>query len=163
MCSTHGPARKRCSVDGCGKVAVQGGRCVSHGAKKKTCSVFDCPKQATLFGMCKRHHDTVKQDQAQAVSENDPETIVATPTWERSQVCLPVTTSSEKNEKSHQRGLSIFHEMSTVDTILASAYPSADYSEALKKEAVDEGFEAPTTNLIAPTSDSTISNNAVSV
>ena len=60
MCSTHGPARKRCSIDGCGKVAVQGGKCVSHGAKKKSCSVDSCPKQATLFGMCKRHYDAVK-------------------------------------------------------------------------------------------------------
>ena len=33
LCSTHGPACKRCEVGGCEKVAVQGGRCIAHGAQ----------------------------------------------------------------------------------------------------------------------------------
>jgi len=157
MCSTHGPARKRCSIEGCGKVAVQGGRCVSHGAKKKTCSVFDCPKQATLFGMCKRHHDVVKDQGPSAVSEVTQENTVASLAWEQSQVCLPVSSSIEKHGKSHQRGLSIFHEMSTVDTILASSYASVEFSEGLKEEVVDLNLSA------ATTSGNTLNINAVSV
>jgi hypothetical protein len=47
-------------MEGCTKVAVQGGRCISHGAKKKLCSVEGCAKQAILAGMCKKHHDQTK-------------------------------------------------------------------------------------------------------
>lgn len=66
MCSTHGPARKRCEVEGCPKVAVQGGKCIAHGAKKKLCSMEGCKKQAILSGMCKKHHD-----QEKARNQND--------------------------------------------------------------------------------------------
>jgi len=44
LCSTHGPARKRCEVGGYEKIAVQGGRCIVHSAKKKVCSVENCAK-----------------------------------------------------------------------------------------------------------------------
>lgn len=91
LCSTHGPARKRCEVADCQKVAVQGGRCIAHGAKKKLCIVEACTKQAILGGMCKKHHD-------QSLEAKD-------------------TTSKAKT---HQRGLSIFNEISadTVQTLI---------------------------------------------
>jgi hypothetical protein len=57
LCSTHGPARKKCEFKGCSKAAVQGGRCITHGAKKKVCAIDTCNKQAILNGMCKKHHD----------------------------------------------------------------------------------------------------------
>jgi hypothetical protein len=60
LCSTHGPARKRCEAEGgCTRVAVKGGRCIAHGAKKKVCSIEECQKQAILKGMCKKHHDEI--------------------------------------------------------------------------------------------------------
>jgi len=161
MCSTHGPARKRCSVDGCGKVAVQGGRCVSHGAKKKTCSVCDCPKQATLFGMCKRHHDASKGQASPTTSEEMHESIVTPPF--HSDLCLPIHSSSAKHEKTHQRGLSIFHDMSTVDTILASAYATSGYSGPLKGENVDVNAEASGLTLTEDALDNSLGVNAVSV
>jgi hypothetical protein len=117
MCSAHGPARKRCEVDGCEKVAVQGGRCISHGAKKKCCDAPNCTKQATINGMCKKHNDlqegkSVYDDYNYGLSrlygdsENDH---------------IPTVSSSPPNEMTHQRGLSIFGDMATVDTIIASS------------------------------------------
>ena len=163
MCSTHGPARKRCSIDGCGKVAVQGGKCVSHGAKKKSCSVDSCPKQATLFGMCKRHYDAAKG----TLSDNCEDDMEEPPSWLDSRQCLPISASTHKNEQAHQRGLSIFHDMSTVETILASAYSSADYphvqTNASSTHPQSEGLKKEATHLSAEASDCTLNIKAVSV
>ena len=92
LCSTHGPARKRCEVENCSKVAVQGGRCIAHGAKKKLCSVDECTKQAILGGMCKKHHD-------QKASGQDP-------------VMCTIIPNKKSKKPGHKRGLSIFQEMS---------------------------------------------------
>jgi hypothetical protein len=127
MCSTHGPARKRCMVEGCEKVAVQGGKCVSHGAKKKSCSVDGCWKQATLFGMCKRHHDGLHGTSNPWV-ENGYENFQAPPSWPHAQQCVPIPSTVEDKERSHQRGLSVFHDMNTVETILSGTYASSDYA-----------------------------------
>eukprot|EP00529_Nitzschia_sp_RCC80_P009696 CAMPEP_0113479096 /NCGR_PEP_ID=MMETSP0014_2-20120614/21123_1 /TAXON_ID=2857 /ORGANISM="Nitzschia sp." /LENGTH=794 /DNA_ID=CAMNT_0000372363 /DNA_START=985 /DNA_END=3369 /DNA_ORIENTATION=- /assembly_acc=CAM_ASM_000159 len=106
FCSTHGPARKRCDSEGCTKVAVQGGKCIAHGAKKKLCAVADCKKQAILGGMCKKHHDQNQQ--------------------ESGNVCKVIEPKAKKKSKSsakpaHQRGLSIFQEMSVEDLAAAAA------------------------------------------
>lgn len=113
MCSAHGPARKRCDVDGCEKVAVQGGRCISHGAKKKLCSVELCRKQAILAGMCKRH--------------NDESVVVGSggSRGDKGVLCngngdIPESLGEKDNTKGrhHRRGLSVFQDMSTVNTII---------------------------------------------
>jgi hypothetical protein len=88
LCSTHGPARKRCDAPGCVKVAVQGGRCIAHGAKKKLCSFDNCPKQAILAGMCKKHHDQSRGEGGGGGGSGD------------------------SKKASHNRGLSIFHDIS---------------------------------------------------
>jgi len=56
-------------VEGCQKVAVQGGRCIAHGAKKKLCIVDDCSKQAILSAMCKKHHDQDAEGSSQRSSD----------------------------------------------------------------------------------------------
>lgn len=106
LCSTHGPARKRCECDGCDKVAVQGGRCIAHGARKKLCSFANCSKQAILGGMCKKHHDSVK------LGTDD--------TTDEEPYCKPVDASTKAKKPFHQRGLSIFGEVSadTVQSVL---------------------------------------------
>ena len=86
-------------------MAVQGGKCIAHGAKKKLCAVADCKKQAILGGMCKKHHDQ---------------------TQEGSNVCKVIEPKAKKKSKSsakpaHQRGLSIFQEMSVEDLAAAAA------------------------------------------
>ena len=129
MCSTHGPARKRCELEGCPKVAVQGGKCIAHGAKKKLCKVDECQKQAILSGMCKKHHDLEKSGKLQLPS-----------TVSEGEYCQPVgynssmfTKENEGNSPdsdaaaqittktaSHRRGLSIFQDMSAVNTLIGS-------------------------------------------
>mmetsp|Transcript_2914 Transcript_2914/g.3310 ORF Transcript_2914/g.3310 Transcript_2914/m.3310 type:complete len:1082 (+) Transcript_2914:181-3426(+) len=146
-CSTHGPARKRCDVENCEKVAVQGGRCIAHGAKKKLCSVDNCSKQAILSGMCKKHHD-----QEQFIEGHDS----STSSNMISAYCIPVPVGSVSNAEglarakenegnspidyasrgeinsstttSHRRGLSIFQDMQTVDTIIGSSSTPANDS-----------------------------------
>jgi hypothetical protein len=145
MCSTHGPARKRCEIEGCQKVAVQGGKCIAHGAKKKLCSVKDCTKQAILSGMCKKHHD-----QEKLRNDGNVETSAQYPSirmYPQSMYCLPVgddsktiakenegnspdisgvlgTVSKSSSASSHRRGLSIFQDMGTVNTIIGSSAAS---------------------------------------
>ena len=103
MCSAHGPARKRCDVDGCNKVAVQGGKCIAHGAKKKLCCFDNCKKQAILSGMCKKHRD-------QKVAEENEQHI-----------CVVINDENNANDSkpAHRRGLSVFEDLNTVDTIIA--------------------------------------------
>jgi len=103
MCSAHGPARKRCDIDGCNKVAVQGGRCIAHGAKKKLCSFDKCTKQAILSGMCKKHRD-------QKLAEESEQNI-----------CVVINDENNANDSkpAHRRGLSVFEDLNTVDTIIA--------------------------------------------
>ena len=148
MCSTHGPARKRCEVEGCSKVSVQGGRCIAHGAKKKLCSVEKCAKQAILSGMCKKHHDQEREQNFHSSAS--------------SQYCIPVdgvnvTKENEGNSpdvsgvsgsfvsngavasSSHRRGLSIFQDMSTVDTIIGA--PPSSNSEGNDESAVSHSTQ----------------------
>jgi len=105
MCSAHGPARKRCDVTGCQKVSVQAGRCISHGAKKKLCSEEGCRKQAILAGMCKRHNDECCLEKDQ-LHDNEKGAEV------------PPKAKDDKQGHHHRRGLSVFQDMSTVDTII---------------------------------------------
>ena len=132
MCSTHGPARKRCEVEGCPKVAVQGGKCIAHGAKKKLCSVDACKKQAILSGMCKKHHDQEKLrketglDQF-SVGQNGPTCTYCIPTKENEGNSPEIAVNGVNanhhvietaSSAQHRRGLSIFQDMSTVNTII---------------------------------------------
>ena len=60
LCIGHGAKRKprkRCEVENCTNFSVQGGRCIKHGAKRKRCSVDDCEKHTHRGGMCKKHFD----------------------------------------------------------------------------------------------------------
>lgn len=140
MCSTHGPARKRCEVEGCPKVAVQGGKCIAHGAKKKLCKVDECQKQAILGGMCKKHHDLEKAGKLQLPS-----------TMSEGEYCQPVGNNSSMFRKenegnspdsdgtaqrptkttSHRRGLSIFQDMSAVNTIIGSTSEGTTTDQAI--------------------------------
>jgi hypothetical protein len=159
MCSTHGPARKRCEVEGCPKVSVQGGRCIAHGAKKKLCSVENCSKQAILSGMCKKHHDKDKmrsEASANHLAQYPSGQIMYPP----GQYCHAVAKENEGNSPdfsgvgvnrresgtvsnsssaAHRRGLSIFQDMSTVDTIIGSsstsALPSGDTTNTLARSS----------------------------
>lgn len=120
LCSTHGPARKRCDADGCSKVAVQGGKCIAHGAKKKLCSHEDCNKQAILAGMCKKHHD-----QSLGIASN--RFGVPVKTDDSTGEDMETTASSSRQHSSrHQRGLSIFQEISadTVQDLLSHDGPT---------------------------------------
>jgi hypothetical protein len=82
-------------------VAVQGGKCIAHGAKKKLCVVSDCKKQAILGGMCKKHHDQNQQHMGGNFCK----------------VTEPKEAKSKSSKKpAHQRGLSIFQEISA-DTV----------------------------------------------
>jgi hypothetical protein len=107
LCSTHGPARKRCDEGKCQKVAVQGGRCIAHGAKKKLCSVDDCTKQAILSGMCKKHSDHsngITSTKSRSSSSEDEDEI---------SLCQEIKkTPGQRKKASHNRGLSIFQELS---------------------------------------------------
>ncbi|KAL7468947.1 hypothetical protein ACHAXS_009191 [Conticribra weissflogii] len=138
LCSTHGPARKRCEAEGCSKVAVQGGRCIAHGAKKKMCSMDDCTKQAIMGGMCKKHYDQVNN----IVKVRAPRKKNASPKGAKSpessgKKTLPLALppipgrNDSREQSSHQRGLSIFQDMSTVDKIISNgvtSYPSPTMS-----------------------------------
>ncbi len=120
LCSTHGPARKRCDTDGCSKVAVQGGKCIAHGAKKKLCSYEDCNKQAILAGMCKKHHD-----QSLGIASNR----FGVPAKAEDSAGEDMDTSASRQHSSrHQRGLSIFQEISadTVQDLLAHDGPAVE-------------------------------------
>jgi len=153
MCSTHGPARKRCEVEGCPKVAVQGGKCIAHGAKKKLCSVEGCKKQAILSGMCKKHHDQEKSRKETEVQNDTLVHYSSAQSHLPTRYCVPVNDSNiavaKENEgnspdlsgvgfhrqdsgtgpvsssSSHRRGLSIFQDMSAVNTIIGSTSTSA--------------------------------------
>jgi len=117
MCSAHGPARKRCEFQDCDKVAVQGGRCIAHGAKKKLCKMESCKKQAILAGMCKRHND---EQIATKPMLCIPVSCELHSDKKRSEdLSVPFSTSGRNVTKpTHQRGLSIFQDMSAVNTII---------------------------------------------
>ena len=85
---------------------MQGGKCIAHGAKKKLCAIADCKKQAILGGMCKKHHD-----QNQLESGNVCKVIEA----------KPKKKSKSSSKPAHQRGLSIFQEMSVEELAAAAA------------------------------------------
>ena len=114
MCSTHGPARKRCENRGCGKVAVQGGKCIAHGAKKKLCETEGCTKQAILTGMCKKHHDAANGILS---TNHDGESCILIDDGKST-----TSQSSDASRPSHNRGLSIFQEISaeSVHTLLSA-------------------------------------------
>jgi hypothetical protein len=128
LCSTHGPARKRCDEGNCQKVAVQGGRCIAHGAKKKLCAVDDCTKQAILSGMCKKHHDHsngIISTKSGSSSEDGDEMS-----------CQETKKSTGQRKKpSHNRGLSIFQELSAdaVSSMLNDA-PAESAATAARPE-----------------------------
>jgi hypothetical protein len=55
------PAKKRCSIEGCDKQAVNGGVCLQHGATKqakKRCSIEGCTKYVVNGGVCLQHGAT---------------------------------------------------------------------------------------------------------
>ena len=106
MCSTHGPARKRCEAEGCAKVAVQAGRCIAHGAKKKVCSIELCTKQAILGGMCKKHHD-------------ETHGVVKQPRGARGKKPAAADVTEGAHQKGgHERGLSLFQDSDLMKTII---------------------------------------------
>ena len=117
LCSTHGPARKRCDAEGCEKVAVQGGRCIAHGAKKKMCSLDGCSKQAIMGGMCKKHYDEEHGVIKVRAPRKKSSPKVADSVGSSSKKSLP-HPELKKEGSGHQRGLSFFQDMSTVDTII---------------------------------------------
>jgi len=140
LCSTHGPARKRCEFEGCKNVSVKGGRCISHGARKKLCRIEDCQKQATISGMCKKHHDTQKpktssqQDNLSNIglgerlqNSNNNNALANLCTFIR-QSTKPEGDATETGrheehdgkapKSTHTRGLSFFSEMNAVERII---------------------------------------------
>lgn len=151
LCSTHGPARKRCDVDGCTKVAVQGGRCISHGAKKKLCSLESCEKQAILAGMCKKHHDQHNGVPPIATGGRKVSSGGTKKGTGSTNQCVVIDEQPRSREQrrrtnpGHQRGLSIFTDMSAVDTIirgdedLVSAEPSASVPYMVSISSEDRG------------------------
>lgn len=124
MCSAHGPARKKCDFDGCTKVAVKGGRCLSHGASKKLCSVENCKKQAILSGMCKKHHDEQEGDNNALCLPCDNHTTIQLdsgyPREQDEENNMTKKQSGKASKPSHRRGLSVFDDMKTVDSIISS-------------------------------------------
>jgi hypothetical protein len=134
LCSAHGPARKRCDVPNCLKVAVQGGRCIGHGAKKKLCYVNECSKQAIINGMCKRHHDLEQNNSTKSngsASYCQPVGVAsAAPTvMSERTTAMEVGAAGAAKARAgpgHQRGLSIFQEMSAdaVSSLLNEAAPA---------------------------------------
>jgi len=156
LCSTHGPARKRCEHPGCTKVAVQGGKCISHGAKKKLCAISGCSKQAILSGMCKKHHDehkgkapgrsSGKRTGGGRKTPGGSSTRQKASIASEDEVCViigeePKPTSESEAPGSvpgHQRGLSIFADMSAVDTIIGGGEVLAAQDDALRGD-IDAG------------------------
>ena len=164
-CSTHGPARKKCDEWGCTRVAVQGGKCLSHGAKRRICKFPKerCNKNAIVGGMCKKHYDMMKD--ANGLLETFGEEQVghpvpghpvpghpvpplampavpqlyrttAPPVAPAPPVAVTYTSPLKKNKHPrHQRGLSIFEEMGTVDAIINSG--AASQQEVVLPEAAD--------------------------
>jgi hypothetical protein len=111
-CSAHGPERKRCEAEGCTKVAVQGGRCISHGAKKKGCGVEGCIKQSIMGGMCKKHYD-----------EHNGVVKVRSVRKKRSPTGAAAGPPDANPDARHERGLSVFNEIDTIDRIINNASP----------------------------------------
>lgn len=127
LCSAHGPARKRCSVEGCPKVAVQAGRCIAHGAKKKVCchvheqggSQVQCTKQAILGGYCKRHYDevhgVVKQRKTRAPKDQGE-------------------VGNPNHKPGHERGLSLFQDSDLMETIINNGNDGSGGTPELAEE-----------------------------
>jgi len=135
LCSTHGPARKRCEYEGCTKVAVKSGRCIAHGAKKKGCNHIDCEKQAIFGGMCKRHYDEangvvkgrnpVKTSASEDDIDDDDNDDISS---DEQADPKDVHQANQKGEggrghKQHQRGLSLFHDSELMNTIINNGVP----------------------------------------
>jgi len=143
LCSTHGPARKKCEHEGCNKVAVQGGVCIAHGARKKLCSVERCTKQAILGGMCKKHHDqhhglaAPNSNKVGSGARRLSSAGAGAPSsggGKQPSFCVVVGGGAKvapaggsvgqpqpggsRGTPGHRRGLSLFQEMSAVDTII---------------------------------------------
>ena len=160
LCSTHGPARKRCDHEGCTKVAVQGGRCITHGAKKKLCTMSGCSKQAILAGMCKKHHDehegkepyhggssgrkktggrkkagAAKQQKKASIAPGGDLCVIID---EQSTYTAQAGAANQQDRSvakpAHQRGLSIFADMSAVDTIIGGGDALVDPDDALRND-----------------------------
>lgn len=179
LCSTHGPARKKCEYEGCTKVAVQGGRCISHGAKKKLCTISGCTKQAILAGMCKKHHDENEgkephrtggrkntgggRKKAGAAKQQQKKASIAP----EGDLCVVIgdrsTQAPAANQQgpglakpTHQRGLSIFTDMSAVDTIIGGADALIAPDDALRSDP-DAGSPASGSEIrAAPSYDSRV-------
>ena len=161
LCSTHGPARKKCDHEGCTKVAVQGGRCISHGAKKKLCTISGCSKQAILAGMCKKHHDehegkeryhdggsggrkttggrkkagaVKRQKKASIAPEGDLCVVIDEQSTYTAQAGAANQQDRSVAKPTHQRGLSIFTDMSAVDTIIGGGNALVDPDDALRND-----------------------------
>ncbi|KAL9191273.1 hypothetical protein ACHAXT_000979 [Thalassiosira profunda] len=160
FCSAHGPARRKCGHEGCTRVAVQGGRCLSHGAKRRVCCYplknrgERCDKNAIVGGMCKKHYDRVQEANGmleiaggvcQPISESGPyEEGDARMGYEAEQpptVAVAPKVHKKRARKNpppqHQRGLSIFEDMATMNAIISSGskeQASAQaYSQPLKQ------------------------------
>ena len=134
LCSTHGPARKRCEVEGCTKVSVQGGKCISHGARKQLCKIEGCTKYVLISRMCKRHYDRemgnsknrVKNKQDNKCIEKDKEVMMDN--IEANLLCgviddgktmnINESSTETSDKRTHKRGLSLFHDLNAVDTII---------------------------------------------
>ena len=179
LCSTHGPARKKCEYEGCTKVAVQGGRCISHGAKKKLCTIRGCTKQAILAGMCKKHHDEHEgkephrtggrkktgggRKKAGAAKQQQKKASIAP----EGDLCVVIddrsTQAPAANQQgpglakpTHQRGLSIFTDMSAVDTIIGGVDALIAPDDALRNDP-DAGSPASGSEIrAAPSYDSRV-------
>jgi len=159
LCSTHGPARKKCDYERCTKVAVQGGRCISHGAKKKLCTISGCSKQAILAGMCKKHHDEHEgkepyrggssqkktggrkkagaaklQKKASIAPEGDLCVVIDEQSTHAAQAGAANQQGRGVAKPTHQRGLSIFTDMSAVDTIIGGGDALIAPDDALRND-----------------------------
>ena len=60
-------ARKKCSHEGCTKLARAGGVCVRHGSKLKQCSSEGCTNIVVKGGVCIRHGAKVKYSRCKSV------------------------------------------------------------------------------------------------
>lgn len=141
LCSTHGPARKRCEFEGCTKVAVKSGRCIAHGAKKKGCSHNECEKQAIFCGMCKRHYDetnrnvkgrapvtTTASEDDHIIDDEDSDDVSSDEKVDPNDVSIhqaPQTGGGERGHH-HQRGLSLFHDGELMNTIINNGVPPVE-------------------------------------
>ena len=141
LCSTHGPARKRCEYEGCTKVAVKSGRCITHGARKKVCSHYECEKQAIIGGMCKRHYDEAnsivkgrapvkKTASVDDVDDDDEDNddISSDEQADPKEALLHRATEAGNGARGHhhQRGLSLFHDSELMNTIINNGVPPVE-------------------------------------